>query len=104
MIYKTIAVGDVMVRFGASADTPRQYRLMFGSDLIADLSTLTEQNINTEILNQIAYCMAKAANPDIEEMGAWLDQFSMFDVIRAMPALMELWGINAQTKSKAKKK
>lgn len=104
MVYKTITVGDKAVRFGASADTPRQYRLLFGSDMIADLAALTEANLNVEILNQVAYCMAKAANPDIEDMGAWLDQFGLFDIIHAMPEIMALWGINAKTKSTPKKK
>lgn len=104
MIFKTIKIGDKEVRFGASADTPRQYRLLFGSDIIKDLSGLTGENIDAVVLNQVAYCMAKAANPDIEEIDAWLDQFGLFDVIMAMPELLELWGINAQTKSKTKKK
>lgn len=104
MVFKTVVVGDKVVRFGASADTPRQYRLLFGSDMITDLAALTESNMNVEVLNQVAYCMAKAANPDIEDFGAWLDQFGMFDIIHATPELMELWGINAKTKSTPKKK
>ena len=34
----------------------------------------------------------------------WLDEFETFDIYQAVPAIMEVWGLNQQTTAKSKKK
>jgi hypothetical protein len=57
------------------------------------------------MFENIAYIMAQHANPkevpsDIME---WLEEFDTFSIYQILPAIMELWKINAQTQSIAKK-
>ena len=52
-----------------------------------------------------AYIMARqydANIPDTPE--GWLDGFETFSIYEVLPAILELWAINAQTTAKSKKK
>ena len=40
--------------------------------------------------------------PDTPE--GWLDGFETFSIYEVLPAILELWAINAQTTAKSKKK
>lgn len=125
---RTIMVGDVPVRFRSDASTPRVYRLMFGRDIFKDMGTLVDSfsksdengedsedgkgggegfnipDTGLEALENIAYCMAKQAAPDIPEITEWLSQFGMFDIYSRMGDIITLWGINTRTQVASKKK
>lgn len=105
MIEKTIVIDDMPVKFAASADTPRIYRNEFNADMIKDLMQFKgADDFNIEIVNRVAYAMAKQANPEIEPCEEWLSQFGIFSIVAAMPEMIELWGKNLATSAKAKKK
>ena len=58
-----------------------------------------------EMFENIAYVMAQHADPnnvptDIME---WLEQFQTFSIYQILPAILELWNLNEETKSQAKK-
>lgn len=58
-----------------------------------------------EMFENIAYVMAQHADPknvpaDIME---WLEQFQTFSIYQILPAILELWNLNEETQSKAKK-
>ena len=58
-----------------------------------------------EIFENAAYIMARqydANIPDTPE--GWLDGFETFSIYEVLPAILELWAINAQTTAKSKKK
>lgn len=104
-----INVGDKQVPFEASADTPRMYRIQFNRDLIKDIFSLDlkhPENINMEMLENISYVMAKAADPELQDTSIkeWLSQFGMFDLYKALPEIVNLWAINMRTESQKKKK
>lgn len=122
MLKKTIAIDGKQVEFKASAAVPRIYRLKFGKDLFVDLEKITksvkvkgknedkeESEIPIEDLStfeNIAYVMAQHADPknvpsDIME---WLEQFETFSIYQVLPAILELWKMNEETKSESKKK
>ena len=44
---------------------------------------------------------ADASLPDNAE--EWLDEFSVFSIYQVLPEIIELWGLNVQTQSTAKK-
>ena len=49
--------------------------------------------------------MAKQANPNIpDDVMTWLDNFEMFSIYHILPHLIELWGVNMESMSEAKKK
>ena len=57
-----------------------------------------------EMFENIAYIMAKHADPSIPDSPEeWLDEFSTFPIYQVLPKIIELWGLNAQTDVSSKK-
>ena len=114
---RNITIDEKEVVFKASAAIPRIYRLKFGRDIYRDLAAL-EKNVgeneegkshldlvSLEMFENIAYIMAKHADPTIPNTPEeWLDEFNTFSIYQILPQLIELWGLNVQTDAEAKKK
>lgn len=102
---KEIIIGDKPIQFKASAFTPFMYKAEFGRDITADVRNMnTEEGIDLPILSQLAYIMAKGANADIEPLEEWLEQFNMFDILKAQTDIITLWGLNSKQHSTPRKK
>lgn len=116
-IKKNIVVDGMEVPFKASATVPRLYRMKFGRDIFKDFSSLqksvksenkesSEINIESlEMFEDIAYIMAHHADPENvpENPDDWLEQFNTFSIYEILPQLLDLWGLNTETQSVAKK-
>lgn len=113
---QNIEIDGRMVAFRASAAIPRIYRMKFHRDIYKDLSALEkavgdgdEGNSNLdlfslEMFENIAYVMAKHADPSIPDTPEeWLDEFNTFSIYQVLPKLIALWGLNVQTDVQAKK-
>ena len=116
MLKKTVKIGDKEVTFKSSAAIPRMYRILFKRDIFKDLTKLeksfTEKEDGTkemeiddlEIFENVAYVMAKHADPSIPgTIDEWLDQFEMFSIYEVLPEILELWGSNLFTDVNARK-
>jgi len=115
---KIIDIDNKEVKFRATARTPRLYRVITGRDMIRDMNRLKKNYenkqkndddldiIDLQIFEDVAFVMAKHANPDIEQKTPddWLDTFNMFSVYVVLPQIIELWNMNTRTTSEAKKK
>ena len=115
-IVKQIEIDGKEVAFKASAAIPRIYRLKFQRDIYKDLRSLEkavgegdEKNSNLdlfslEMFENIAYVMAKHADPNIPDTPEeWLDEFNTFSIYQVLPSIIELWGLNVQTDVESKK-
>lgn len=115
-IIKNIEIDGKQVPFKASAAIPRIYRIKFNRDIYKDLRSLEkavgegdEQNSNLdlfslEMFENIAYVMAKHADPNIANSPEeWLDEFNTFSIYQVLPSIIELWGLNVQTDIESKK-
>ena len=116
-IRKTIEIDGKQVEFKASAAIPRIYRLKFQRDIYKDLAALektvdendegnsTLDSFSLEMFENIAYIMAKHANPKSvpENPEDWLEEFNTFSIYQVLPELIKLWGLNVQTQATAKK-
>lgn len=116
-IRKNIVVDGMEVPFKASATVPRLYRMKFGRDIFKDFSSLqksvksenkesSEINIESlEMFEDIAYIMARHADPENvpDNPDDWLEQFNTFSIYEILPQLLDLWGLNTETQSVAKK-
>ena len=113
---QTIEIDGQPVKFRASAAISRIYRLRFHRDIYKDLSLLEksiskqdEDNsgldlFSLEMFENIAYIMAKHADPNIPDTPEeWLDNFNTFSIYQILPKLIELWGLNVQTDVQSKK-
>jgi len=115
---KIVEIDGKEVKFRATARTPRLYRVVIGRDMIQDMNRLIKaynrkkENddeldvIDLQIFEDVAYAMARHANPDIEQKTAdeWLDTFNVFSIYEVLPHIIELWAINTKQTSTAKKK
>ena len=113
---KTIEIDGKQVPFKASAAIPRIYRIKFHRDVYKDLAVLekavgknAEEKSNLdmfslEMFENIAYIMAKHADPSIPDSPEeWLDNFNTFSIYQVLPKIIELWGLNVQTDVQSKK-
>ena len=113
---KNITIDGQEVSFKASAVIPRIYRMRFHRYIYKDLRDLEKgidkndpENSNLdlfslEMFENIAYVMAKHADPSIPDTPEeWLDGFNTFSIYQVLPQIIELWGLNTQTDVQAKK-
>ncbi|MBR4472657.1 MAG: hypothetical protein IKS55_03370 [Oscillospiraceae bacterium] len=113
---KVVEIDGKKVPFKASAAIPRIYRVKYGRDIFKDLMKLEkalndnsaeDSNLDLfslETFENIAYLMAKHADPSLPDTAEeWLDEFSVFSIYQVLPEIIELWGLNVQTQSTAKK-
>ena len=97
-LIKKIEIDGKQVPFKASAAIPRIYRIKFNRDIYKDLSALEksigkgnekESNLDLfslEMFENIAYVMAKHANPGIPDSPEeWLDEFNTFSIYQILP-------------------
>ena len=61
---------------------------------------------NLEMFENIAYLMAKHADPDSvpNTPEEWLEQFNTFSIYTVLPKIIELWGLNTEQQAESKKK
>ena len=115
MIQK-IEIDGKQVPFKASAAIPRIYRIKFHRDIYKDLDALGKtvgngdedsshlDMFSLEMFENIAYMMAKDADPTIPDSPEeWLDEFRTFSIYQVLPKIIELWGLNVQTDVESKK-
>ena len=116
MLMRTIEIDGKQVPFRASAAIPRIYRIKFQRDIYQDLSTLekaigdSSENashldmFSLEMFENIAYIMAKHADPSIPDTPEeWLDNFNTFSIYQVLPEIIKLWGLNVETEVESKK-
>ena len=115
-IVKKVEIDGKQVPFKASAAIPRIYRIKVNRDIYKDLRSLEkavgegdEEKSNLdlfslEMFENIAYVMAKHADPNIPDTPEeWLDEFNTFSIYQVLPSIIELWGLNVQTEVESKK-
>lgn len=115
-VTKTIEIDGKEVTFKASAAVPRMYRLKFRRDIFKDMGDLmkdvqaSDQELSglsiesLEIFENIAYMMAKYADPNVpDDIDEWLEQFNTFSIYMVMPHIVDLWGLNIEQQAESKK-
>ena len=115
-ITRNIEIDGKQVPFKASAAVPRIYRIKFQRDIYRDLAALEKavgkneegasnlDMFSLEMFENIAYVMAKHADPEIPDSPEeWLDEFNTFSIYQVLPKIIELWGLNVKTGVGAKK-
>ena len=115
-ITKTVEIDGKEVPFRASAAIPRIYRIKFNRDIYKDLAALEKaigendeevsnlDMFSLEMFENIAYIMAKHADPHIPDNPEdWLDEFNTFSIYQVLPKIIELWGLNVRTDVESKK-
>lgn len=115
MAEKIITIGERKVRFAVNGATPVKYMALYQKDFLAEFikleKELQEKSIKDfMVFYQIAYLLAKTADPQIPTMEEWLetfeDGFPVFELIHElMPLIQKNFGSAQKPKAfKSKKK
>lgn len=106
---KIVKIGNQEVALKATANTPKRYRDTFNKDLIVELQKLYAHvdqetgtfigEVNLEVVENLAYIMAKQANNKIKSIDDWLDDFEATDIYNSLPAILGVWASSTETLS-----
>lgn len=118
---KTLIIDGKSVRFKSAGGTPMRYKAQFGKDFLKeimkmlpalealegatfdgvdDLDDNALDALNSEVLYNVAWVLAKTADNTIPGPIEWLDTFSRFPVVEMGPELLELIMSSMDTKKK----
>lgn len=104
------------VKFKSSASFLLRYKMQFQRDGLKDLLKLKgainletkeladAEQLDLEVFYNMAWVLAKVANPEIPPPMEWLDTFSEFPLMEVMPEVFELMMLCLQSSVKSKKK
>lgn len=114
---KTLIIDGKEVRFKSTAAVPLRYKAQFGKDFFAEILKMGAleklgkldpkkitradlEGLDFEVFYNIAWTMAKTADPKIPDPITWLDQFEEFPMIEIIPALQDMILASIQGKKK----
>lgn len=125
----TVELNGKSIKLKATAALPRLYRILFSRDIFKDLAPIlkryqnikvrpdadNEENLDVidqigdddlEILENLTYSMARAADPEMEQRTAleWLDQFSSTESMVLQQQAFTLWAMDNFSIDESKKK
>jgi hypothetical protein len=126
---KTIKIDGKNVTFKATGGIMYRYKNQFGREYLADAMKMqnfadskTKKKIKTadgkitfvddydytklnlELAYNLAWTLAKTADPSIPDPQTWLDSFNTFPIMEIIPQLNELLGVSSQSNIKATSK
>lgn len=114
MIEKVVNIDGNQLRLKSTAGTLRHYRNYFGRDLIKDVAKLQSKMkkvknkddqfdmVDLGMFEEIAWCMAKTAEPNIKPIDSWLDDFETFSIYKILPNIMDLLSANLKAEEETK--
>jgi hypothetical protein len=111
---KTILIDGKQIRFKTNGATPLRFKAQFKKDFFKEILKLMPlankkeseleakdlEALDFEVFFEMAWIMAKTANPSIPEPLEWLEQFDEFPMAEVIPELQELMLSSFQTTKK----
>ncbi|OLN21907.1 hypothetical protein BTO30_12475 [Domibacillus antri] len=114
---KTLTIDGKEVRFKSTAATALRYKAQFRKDYLTDIIKLSSleklgnlnrdsvtsddlEGIDFEVMYNIAWVLAKTADPNISDPITWLDGFEEFPLMDIIPELTEMVTASIGTKKK----
>ena len=104
---KNINIDGKEYKLVANGATPRKYRSLFRQDIFSGISTAVNAKgeiLNSEVFENLAYCMALQGGMQNIPIEDWLDSMSSpLAILEAATEILELWTAETQTTSVGKK-
>ena len=100
---KVIEIDGQKIPFKATGGTARRYRLHFGRDLIQDFYRMGKtsggaadfENVDIQVFENMAWVMAKTADPELPPVDEWLEGFQPLSLIGAMEEILMVFFVSA---------
>lgn len=101
---KTVVIDGKEIRFKSTGATALRYKAQFRKDYLTEILKLNAlfgldlnnieaeklQGADFEVLYNIAWTMAKSADPSISDPITWLDTFDEFPIFDIIPELQDM--------------
>ena len=98
---KTLTIDGRQVKFKSTGAFLLRYKAQFGRDALQDIFKLQDavdsknriKNISAldlEVLYDLAWTLAKTADPNIPPPMEWLDEFSEFPLMDIIPEIVDM--------------
>lgn len=111
---KTIVIDGKEIHFKSTGATALRYKAQFRKDYLGEIIKLSAleklnsknleledfEDIDFEVMYNVAWVLAKTADPKIPEPLAWLDSFESFPLMDILPELTEMITSSIKTKKK----
>ncbi|MGM0807528.1 MAG: hypothetical protein ACQET8_22745 [Bacillota bacterium] len=109
---KTITINDRKVTFKSTGATPLKYKKQFHKDYLVDIMKMQGlsklgsgkskdiEGLDTEVLYNIIWVLAKGGDKDIPEPLEWYEEFDSFPLMEVIPEVQELIMSSIQSKKK----
>lgn len=110
---KSVTIGDKEVILVANGATPYRYKQVFGSDIMKELTYITETEDTGKVIDtvsKLAYIMKSQAEKadmntlDEESFITWLENFEPMDFVSYSKDIISVYMNNMKSDSVAKKK
>ena len=90
---KIIAIDGRDVRFKSTAALPLHYATHFGSDVLMDALSLTDENkaASTIHMFRMIWTMAYCADKTIKPLEQWIEEFESFPIYKVFPELDDMF-------------
>lgn len=94
-MFKVVTIENKKIPMRSSGLTGRLYAREFHKDFLSSITSLSKldsgEQVDTEVINELAWILAKTANPKIKDYEDWLSTFETpLSIMQAMPQIMEL--------------
>lgn len=107
---KVIEIDGQKIPFKATGGTARRYRLHFGRDLIQDFYRMGKtsggaadfENVDIQVFENMAWVMAKTADPELPPVDEWLEGFQPLSLIGAMEEILMVFAAGMETMVQSK--
>jgi hypothetical protein len=108
-MFKVVTIENKKIPMRSSGMTGRIYAREFKKDLLSTIYSLDKlkngEQVDGEVINELAWVLAKTANPKIKDFEDWLDGFETpFSIMKAMPQITDLLFDSSSGIVKGKKK
>lgn len=108
-MFKIVTIENKKIPMRSSGRTGRIYAREFKKDLLSTIYGLDKlkngEQVDGEVINELAWVLAKTANPKIKDFEDWLDGFETpFSIMKAMPQITDLLFDSSSGIVKGKKK
>lgn len=111
---KTITIDGQQIRFKSNGATPLRYKAQFGKDFLNEILKMSPavskkkkefevkdlEALDFEVFYNIAWVMAKTAEPTIPEPIEWLSTFDEFPIGEIFPEMQDLITASLMTTKK----